>query len=400
MDDDIYYLHIPKTGGSSFISFLDAQFRAADVCPAQLLPQLFDIPGLQLADYRFFRGHLWYGLNTYLKRPLRYITLLRDPVQRTISWYSHVKREVGAYRHHDLITRNWSLLDFVRDEQTNWDMINAQTLFLAVDLDYSALSRDPVGYGQAIVKQYAHRGNDQKLLNIAKRRLEQCACFGITERMDDSINLISYAMNFYPNFWPQKLNVGTNRPSAREISSEVIAAINEITELDRKLYNWACEVFDDRFSLMVKSLLDSHYRSRCEHPRGAWRGPLPADERKRFQVGLIEAPCHIAAAERFEIKVTIANRSFCEAGDSNANPVNISYHWRNAADGTMVVFDGQRTAISPPLLVGEKRDFRVIIVAPVQIGKYILRLTLVQEGVAWFDEAESSVFVDCEVVIG
>jgi hypothetical protein len=400
MDEAIYYLHIPKTGGSSFISFLDAQFRATEVCPAQLLPELFDIPDSQLAAYRFFRGHLWHGLNTYLKRSLRYITLLREPVQRTISWYSHVKREVSAYRHHDVITGNWSLLDFVRDERTNWDMVNAQTLFLAADLDYFALSRDPVGYGQAIVKKYAHQGNDRKLLDIAKRRLEQCVCFGITERMDDSISLISYAMNFYPNFVPPRLNVGDNRPSAAEISPEAIDAINEITELDRELYDWACDVFNDRFNLMIKSLLVSHYRSGSGGMQAPWRGPLPADERKRFELRMVDTPpSHISAAEHFEVKVTVANRSFCEVGDSSTPPVNISYHWVRASDGEIVLFDGERTVISPPLPSGGEREFSAAVIAPVQIGKYILRLTLVQEAVAWFDEPESSVFADCEAEV-
>ena len=129
-DLPLYYLHIPKTAGTSLISFLDSQFDSSEICPAQLLPSLFALPRQDLSKYAFFRGHLWHGLNTYLKRDLAYITMLRDPVQRTISWYSHVRREPGAYRHDQVVNENWSLLEFVSDEATNWDMINAQTLFL------------------------------------------------------------------------------------------------------------------------------------------------------------------------------------------------------------------------------------------------------------------------------
>src|SRR6185436_18157227 len=102
---------------------------------------------------------------SYLNCDLNYLTMLRDPVQRTISWFSHVKHDHNAYRHNRVIDENWSLLDFVQDQATNWDIINAQTLYLAVDLDYSQLARDPVGYGRAVVKTYARRLNDRSLLD-------------------------------------------------------------------------------------------------------------------------------------------------------------------------------------------------------------------------------------------
>ena len=173
METPIYFLHIPKTGGTSFIAFLDRHFAPDKICPAQMLPELFQSPPETLARYSLYRGHLWYGLNSYLRRNLTYITLLRDPIQRTISWYSHVKRDENAYRHREVIADKWSVLDFVRDKETNWDTTNSQTLFLAVDLDYSKLARDPVGYGQSVVKHYAARLDDLTLLDLAKKRLEQ-----------------------------------------------------------------------------------------------------------------------------------------------------------------------------------------------------------------------------------
>ena len=39
------------------------------------------------------------------------------------------------------------------------------------------------------------------------------------------------------------------------------------------------------------------------------------------------------------------------------------------------------------------------VVAPAAAGRYVLRLTLVQEGVAWLDDGRSGVFGDVEVVV-
>lgn len=399
MTDPIYYLHIPKTGGTFFTSFLDSQFYADDICPAQLLPELFRIPQADLLRYRFFRGHLWHGLDSHLKRRLRYITLLRNPVQRTISWYSHVRRDVNAYRHQRLVDENWSLLEFVRDEQTHWDMVNAQTLFLAVDLDYAALARDPIGYGQAVVKQYARRGNDRALLDLAKQRLEQCTFFGITERMQDSVSLLSYAMGFYPDFSLPRLNVAGNRPTESEISVETIDAIKAITGIDQELYDWAGQVFEERFRRMIKSLLASNYKTCVIDNSLPWHGPVPVEERRRFKVDVTDAPAQVDAAGNFGLRVTITNQSGCGLSTRNANPVNISYHWIDASNGTIAVFDGERTAISPGLPAGEKREFRATVLAPGRAGRYVLRVTMVQEGVAWFDDAESAVFADREMAV-
>jgi len=272
----LYYLHIPKTAGTSLVAFLDAQFSAKDICPAQLLPALFALGCARASRYRLYRGHLWYGLARYVGQPLRLLTMLRDPLQRTLSWFSHARRDPNAYRHDRIVEERWSLQDFVTDPQTQWDMVNTQTLFLAADLDYDQLALDPVGYGRRTIRALAERRDDRRLLETAKRRLEAMD-FGITERMWESVCLFSHVFGLDPEVPVERLNVSPHR--ATEVTAAERAAIDEITPLDRELYDWACDRFSERFDAIVQELVSAEARRSGTTGR-AWRTPLLADSRQ------------------------------------------------------------------------------------------------------------------------
>lgn len=72
--------------------------------------------------------------------------------------------------------------------------------------------------------------------------------------------------------------------------------------------------------------------------------------------------------------------------DGGGYSVRLSYHWFDAAR-QMVVFEGRRTLLPHDLGPGETVELSAVIEAPAQPGRYLLRLTMVQEGVAWFDAA-------------
>lgn len=63
--------------------------------------------------------------------------------------------------------------------------------------------------------------------------------------------------------------------------------------------------------------------------------------------------------------------------------VNASYQWLNAADGS-VAKDGIRTSLRAPLPSGASTELPLSVELPSQSGRYILALSLVQEGCAWF----------------
>src|SRR5688572_8177478 len=91
----LYFLHLPKTAGTTLNHFLASQFSPEKVCPAYHLSELLRIPPKQLAEYELFRGHFYFGLETFLPEIPDYITFIRFPVERVISTFHHVRRTPG-----------------------------------------------------------------------------------------------------------------------------------------------------------------------------------------------------------------------------------------------------------------------------------------------------------------
>jgi hypothetical protein len=85
MPDPIYFLHIPKTGGVTVHAA--RRLPPGSICPAWLWDQLLALPFAELSRYCVFRGHFHGYLDRVLGRPLRTVTVLRDPIERTVSAY-------------------------------------------------------------------------------------------------------------------------------------------------------------------------------------------------------------------------------------------------------------------------------------------------------------------------
>jgi len=77
-------------------------------------------------------------------------------------------------------------------------------------------------------------------------------------------------------------------------------------------------------------------------------------------------------------------------------PVTISYKWYR--DARMLPIEGERTVLIAPIGPNQSAEASVRVVAPEQTGNFALRVTLVQEGVAWF-MLKSNTFLELPVTV-
>ena len=83
---------------------------------------------------------------------------------------------------------------------------------------------------------------------------------------------------------------------------------------------------------------------------------------------------------------------------TGAGSIHVSYHWLSA-DGNSVVKDGIRTMLPDPIPPGGSKIVPIVVEYPTAPGHYILRLTLVQEGCAWFYNANPNSKLDIDYVV-
>ena len=249
-DDVLLFIHIPKTAGTTLISLLDQQFAPDEIFPFHSVSspeQLLELTPQQIAKYRFIRGHYQYGPNDnklyrfVTQNPLC-MTVLRDPVERTISEYRHYVRNPSPI-HDDIVAHNLSLMEYVCSPKYYRRVVNRQTRLVI-----GALGRFPMSYDDAKAL------SAEALLQLAKERIEQFVFIGITERLEESIKLLYYTFGWKLDDEIPSLNVSPLPTSLDSISQEALQAIEERTQLDAELYRFATELFKDRLKRINKEL--------------------------------------------------------------------------------------------------------------------------------------------------
>jgi hypothetical protein len=173
--------------------------------------------------------------------------MLRDPVERTISHYYHVRRAPDHPLHKDVL--DMSLRDFCVDPLTRHLVENYQSGYLAKS------ARDPIlkaknlsaeAFGQFELQLDMESpdplNDDEVLFALAKERLTSFATVGFTEDFTNSLTRIAAVLNL-PGpavFAPQNVNPAKGRLARLDTTTANL--IRDLTGVDQRLYQFALEL--------------------------------------------------------------------------------------------------------------------------------------------------------------
>tara|TARA_B100000315_G_scaffold252780_2_gene290269 strand:+ start:1295 stop:2113 length:819 start_codon:yes stop_codon:yes gene_type:complete len=258
----IYFLHIPKTAGTSLRKVIESQFRPEEICPCSVMQELANVVRRdvsELATYPVIAGHMGYTLLSLLPTPPRVITMLREPVARTISRFNYMRQQCARsgrvpWGHARFLDPDVSINDFLSFEPTRRLITNFQVRNLAQDFDltktYTDFDGNPLMPKMNKLFAYTSPGlSDRELLATAKRRLASFEFVGITERFRESLELLCSTFGWEITMNAPFLNVSSPSLGLNSLlSKQTIADIQECTLLDAELYKFATEIFKSNFS--------------------------------------------------------------------------------------------------------------------------------------------------------
>ncbi len=99
-EEIVAFVHIPKTAGTSIVHHL-SQFigreHACDLRGSPVKPHAFDLG--RRRETRFVAGHFEYGIHIHFLRSPLYFTVVRNPIDRFLSWYRFIQRSTNHPLH-------------------------------------------------------------------------------------------------------------------------------------------------------------------------------------------------------------------------------------------------------------------------------------------------------------
>jgi Sulfotransferase family len=227
LHERLIFLHIEKTGGSAVTDHLSKFFYPEEICPERAARFSYWLPS-QLEKFRFFSAHSHMKDLQAIPGPAKYITVVRDPIERSISYYEFLRyQDDGAIPYDPRIA-------VAKELDVNNFFVSAPTNTLhAVSNHMTACLTS------------GERPITRETLKIAKRNLDEFFAVGIFADMTSFMEQIHDGLGLGPfDCLPTVNTTDAMRPDddrlrIKEIEPKVLSQIEELNRFDLELYAYA-----------------------------------------------------------------------------------------------------------------------------------------------------------------
>ena len=234
----VYFLHLHKCAGTTTRLLLDNAFSSSAVfepyAGGYYPEDLEDNPGTAF-PYAFYRGHFGWDLPlTIPDRELTVVTMVREPIDRILSLF-HYSQQIGQ------VGGGLTAVEWVEHFLGLRYMMTGH--FVA-----ASHGRDRKRRGGDL------RSASLSLLPEARAHLASCRVVGLSEHLEDSINLLAWQLGFLPPVIIPRNNPTLRRARTEELTEDARARLAHMLEADISLYREGQELFRAAMEDMRKEL--------------------------------------------------------------------------------------------------------------------------------------------------
>jgi hypothetical protein len=224
-----------KAGGTSMRKLIRDQYPQADVVEVDgAIPELEAWRAQQETlrhSQDLLLGHQFFGNHDFVRPGASYITVLRDPIERVISFYYYVLRMPDHY-----------LYRYGFEPQMSLRELYEKTRCVELDnLQVRMMNPQPT--------HHPVMGSvDDRMMEIAERNLRYIAdhgVVGVVEHMPELLEVLERDEGWDVSTMTRS-NATARRPSAESLDPETLDIIVRSNQYDIRLHKLATELFQER----------------------------------------------------------------------------------------------------------------------------------------------------------
>ena len=216
-----FFVHVMKTGGTTLALHMARQFgpseiypnesldrrHASDVASYMSIDDLLALPTERKLAIHAYTGHFPFMVRDELGVTLETFTLLRDPVERSISSLKHFKRLYERYRSlslEEIYEDAFVFRHFVHNHQTKVFAVTAADRPRAIASMLTQGQLHAYLAGDSSTTDSGDAGTDtisvdDARFELAKRRLEEVEVIGVSEQFGEFVEELRRRYGWWPS---------------------------------------------------------------------------------------------------------------------------------------------------------------------------------------------------------
>lgn len=218
---NLIFLHIPKTAGTTLHMVIGRNYPARKCCTINAIrwpEKLENLDGLKKENISMLKGHVPFGAHEYM-RPgtFEYFTLLREPIDRTVSHYYQVLRSKTHHFADEMAEKKYTLAELMESGRLLY-VDNLQVRMLSGDLR--------IPYGTV---------NESTLEKAISNLENYFPVVGLQNHFDSFLLRLGERYE-WKQLWYRRHRVAGNRVKASQLDDKTREAVERYNRFDLLLY--------------------------------------------------------------------------------------------------------------------------------------------------------------------